>query len=499
MIEEWRSFEMPPADWAARFRTLRNLFRFARPEDGMDHESALLARSHAAALGAFDEAVDDAARALDAEKAFGLTDFWRAVKSAVRLKPLRLEDGRRNVVQVLSAPEARQWMLPVVFVCGMVEKQFPQFHPQDPFFPDAARKSLEAAGIRVRTAAEFEREERALFDSALTRATVEVTLSYPETDVRGERNLPSLYLEGLGLEEEPAQTVQPQARTVPVPRTPAAIRAPAMLSVLRESTARVTPSGLESYAQCPFQYFGGRILRLRSRPPRPEERLDFAGQGELVHQVLAEWGREPQEIGRLFDRVFAERCEEDRIPNGYHTERLRQAMRQDLERFASDSRWRGSSQSRAEEAFEFALDDSLRVAGRIDRIDTSDDGSAIVIDYKYSVAQRVKDKLKSGDPFQGPLYVMAAEKSLGVRPAAMFYISLKGAVECVGWSREEMEGAAAMPANWLSDAATRVLTLVGQVRQGRIAPEPVDPGRCRFCDSRDVCRVEVRAAVAESA
>jgi len=53
----------------------------------------------------------------------------------------------------------------VVFVCGMVEKQFPRFHTQDPFFPDAARCRAQRRGIRVRTAAEFEREERALFDS----------------------------------------------------------------------------------------------------------------------------------------------------------------------------------------------------------------------------------------------------------------------------------------------------------------------------------------------
>ena len=97
--------------------------------------------------------------------------FWRSVKAVVRLKVLRLADGRRNVVHVLSAPEARQWVLPVVFVCGLVEKQFPQFHAQDPFFPEAARTRLNQAGIRVRTVAELEREERALFDSAVSRAT----------------------------------------------------------------------------------------------------------------------------------------------------------------------------------------------------------------------------------------------------------------------------------------------------------------------------------------
>src|SRR5439155_23639746 len=46
-LEEWRGLSMPPKDWVARFRILRNLFRPARPEiDGtassvLPHERAL--------------------------------------------------------------------------------------------------------------------------------------------------------------------------------------------------------------------------------------------------------------------------------------------------------------------------------------------------------------------------------------------------------------------------------------------------------------------------
>ena len=58
------------------------------------------------------------------------------------------------------------------------------------------------------------------------------------------------------------------------------------------------------------------------------------------------------------------------------------------------------------------------MSGRIDRLDIAPDGSAYVIDYKYSAAQRVKDKLKNENLLQAPLYLMAAERpGVHSRPA----------------------------------------------------------------------------------
>ena len=334
-LEQWRSLALSPRDWARRIRTLRGLFQ---PQPFLP---VALLQSQAAALRQFEEALDQTAEALHDARSIPLETFWRAFKAVLRLAPLRVNDARRNVVHVLSAPEARQWVLPVVFVCGMIEKQFPQFHTQDPFFPDSARRRLNEAGIRVRTAAEFEREEHALFESAITRATLLVTLSYPEFDSRGDRNLPSLFLEELVLDPQDSRPVRPWPRRVPAPRPPVRIEAPALLQFLHTKTARVTPTALESYLQCPFQYFGNRILRLRAAPLRPDQRLDFLTQGEIVHRVLA--ARRPiagaRDLESLFDATFAEICAQKRIPRAYHTERLRNAMLADLHAFAADPKW----------------------------------------------------------------------------------------------------------------------------------------------------------------
>src|SRR5262249_42467551 len=133
---------------------------------------------------------------------------------------------------------------------------------QEPLFPDGARQRLSQSGIRVRTAAELEREERFLFDLARTRASEMVTLSYAEADSRGVRNMPSPFLE-CALE-----------RSMVCAR-PRPARGPAADQGVRPTIAQrsFSPSGLECFLDCPYQFFARHTLRLRGRPLSPQDRL----------------------------------------------------------------------------------------------------------------------------------------------------------------------------------------------------------------------------------
>jgi ATP-dependent helicase/DNAse subunit B len=498
-LEAWRDGSRRPKDWVAQFRTLRNLFRPASPVDAATHTRALDWRSQSAALDAFDEALDQAVLALDAAREIPIEVWWHTVKSVLRLTRLRVGDGRRNLVHVMSAPEARQWSLPVMFVCGMVEKQFPRFHTQDPFFPDAARCRLNEKGVRVRTAAEFEREERALFESALGRATMVVTLSWPEFDGRGESNLKSLFLEEMLLPAaEESRNVRPaRAHTGAEDRGTGTIRDPQLLRVLGERLATTSPSSLESFLQCPFQHFAGRILKLRLPPRRPEARLTFPVQGEIVHEVLKEWWTQPQEITAVFDRIFARKLEEKHVPFGYHSERLRNQMLDDLLCFAAQHGWpRDAYQSRTEEEFELALG-GVVLRGKIDRLDTGTDGKAYVFDYKYSAPHNVRKKLKNENLLQAPLYLLAAQERFGAQPEGMFYVGLKGDVVYAGWSRTPLLDSLPLPEDWLAVARERALAIVEEIRSGRVEVAPADRDLCAFCDFRDACRIDTGAALGE--
>jgi len=479
-LEQWRGISATPAEWARRLRGLRDLFAPAWPEPA-SYESAAIARSQAAVLGLFDGAMEEAARALG-ESPAPLREFWRAAKSVLRLTPLRIDDSRRNVVHVLGAHEARQWRLPVVFVCGLVEKQFPKFHTQDPFFPEAARAQLKQAGIRLRTATDFEAEERFLFDWCITRATESLTLSYPQCDARGQPNLPSLYLDGLAA-PSPWKSVLPRPRRQGGAARPSAIIAsPNLLENLTLQHQSFRPTALESYLQCAFQFFGRDSLHLHAAPVRPEKRLDFPTQGNIVHAVLAELQGNAQPLAEIFDRVFERICEKQRVPPGYRTEACRERMLADVRALAEDPGWAPGGEIRTEQKFRYMLGADVEINGRIDRIDVTPENGAYVIDYKYSGAQNTKNLGTNGNLLQPQLYLLALERCFRLRPEGMSYWGFKGGVQRTPWAQFEP-----------SQAVETTLRIASEVRAGRVEPHPADPDKCRFCDYRDVCRYDIAA------
>jgi hypothetical protein len=98
---------------------------------------------------------------------------------------------------------------------------------------------------------------------------------------------------------------------------------------------------------------------------------------------------------------------------------------------------------------------------------------------------------------QAPLYLMAAEH-LNFRPAGMFYVGVKGSIEYAGWSEDLRLDSLPLPENWLLTTRDRTLQMVDEIRRGRIEISPADRNACRFCDAKDVCRIEVAAAAAET-
>ncbi len=500
-LEPWRSLRLPPAEWAARLKTLVPLVEPPLVSDGCSHDTAALWRAHAAALAAFPDALDAAAQAIPGDAEIPLEDFWAAAAVVLRGTVLRVPDRRRNVVHVMDVFEARQWELPVVFLPGLLERQFPLYPAPDPFFPDAARQRLREAGLPLDTSADLRRRERFLFDSAITRATLELVLSYPESNAKGDPNLRSFFLDEF---TEPLIKPRP-VRTEPPdwPRPSGVIVAIAshdLLARLHARPAELQPTAIEDFLQCPYKFFGAHTLKLVEPPPRPTERLDPLVLGNIVHKVLAQFEQAGRPLADIFEEVFARVCARVRVPAGCRTELLRLRMREDLERLAADPPRLEGWSVHVEKDINFELDGETRISGRIDRYHLSPDGVAVVLDFKYSGENGIRKRLKGyeeGRHVQGALYLIGLEKEHDYQPAGWFYWGLRKDIHIAGWyvppAGWQRPGATACTPEELRERLERArqaaLGAAQGIRSGRIEADPADTDICDYCTFRDVCRI----------
>ena len=282
-IDAWRGDRLTSDEWAARLSHVLSLFGPGPLADHVSQNEAEQYRWHAAGLKALAHAMESAASWwVDKSAAIDLARFWEVARSVLRLSEFPVAARSRNVVHVIHAWEARQWELDTVFVCGMVEKDFPAQNARDPFFSDFALRAMGA-----RTSQDKDDAERALFDEVCSRARELVVLSYPRVDARGQRNLKSIFLNGMD-EEVALPVVRPSIpAAIAQWQPPSRIHSQDLLDILTERHAKMSVTAIESLLQCPFQFFADKTLRVAELPCRPEDRLDFLVQGNIAHDVCA--------------------------------------------------------------------------------------------------------------------------------------------------------------------------------------------------------------------
>jgi ATP-dependent helicase/DNAse subunit B len=498
-IESWSAQRALPKTWAERLKCLRCLLETPRASDGVAHETALLWRSRSAALHAFDAALDEAAAMLPENELLPLAALWRAVSIVIAESPLRVEDKRRNVVHVMDAYEARQWELPVVFVCGLLEKQFPLYQSSGPLFSDGACSRMQRAGLPFRTIADRQSEEEFLFEVATTRAVSELVLSYPECNAKGDRNLPSLFLERFPLAPVAARPVRPLSDAVLelAPRDQY-LRDPAILDTVRQRHAVLRATSIETFLQCPFQFFLDHTLGIEEAPVRPGDRLGAQLEGSIVHAVLAGFERSSETLEAVFERIFGEACSRARVLPGCRTELSRLRVLRDLRRYIAGKKRLEGWRSFTEQDIRFALEEGVEIAGRIDRYEIGDGHRAVVFDFKYSSENGIRKRIRGHEEeryVQTALYLIGLRESFGCTPAGMFYCGLRGAVNLDGW-HVALPGFEKIGVSCREDvfeekletARAATMRAAREIRAGRVEPSPADADQCEYCAYRDACR-----------
>ncbi len=487
--EAWKAVLLRPAGWAERFEVLAaSLYRPGTLDIAGDHAGIESARSHVAALRSWVSAIKSIA-ALPAQP-ISLEDFWRTASVAVDTASLHPIDDRANVVPVMNVYEARQWDVSTLIVCGVTDRDFPRQHPQNLLFPDSDIDRLRAAGVPLRKAADYDHEERWLFDSLRTRAVDSLVLTYPDHDASGKSVQRSRLLD-FDQVAQPAQHCKPAPRIAsPGLGTAGRVGAPDLQAEMARIHQTISLTALEDLAQCRFKFFGGRTLSLKAAPERPGERLNARVTGSILHVALERWlADKSRDFVEVFEETFDETCRTDHLPAGYRLEVERIHFREIARRVSANDLWTPDS-SEAEVALELEFPGPTKVKCRIDRIDTFGD-DCVIVDYKSSKTASVKKLVASSTRLQGPLYALAVRENRNLNPVAMLYWAVRED-ERYGWGK--IPGADVplepMPENWATDAKARTIERLSGFLSGTVNAHPEEADQCRWCDFAAACRVE---------
>lgn len=491
-FESWPRDLCTPAGWASRLPSVAALLD-PPPADGVLSETQLQDfRLRSSIFRAITDAAASLAGLLPKEP-LSFSDFWRSLHRALEEARVYPHDPRRDVVHILDVQEARQWELPVVFVCGLLEGEFPRRSSPDPVLPEPVRLALREHGFPVRIRADREEEERFHFAIARTRATRRLVLSWPERNEKGEHNLRSFLLDAIGIERgriAPARSfrIRPARPAQPAPRP--ALQSDAALMSVRAIRSSLRATAVESYLQCPFQFFARSILELQTLPPLPSERFDSVFLGSLAHKILAEWHRRGGGIEALADELFDRELRRNGLQETHETLLSRASMKRCLAAYAASGIARAHGQLWPETDLTLYVS-NVEIRGRADRVDIFQDGACRVYDFKYSSAESIRKRQPVS--VQVELYAEAFSRSENLQPAALCYVALKDQAKLIG--PEDPQTASES----IAAALEKTRAAIENFQSGRIEVRPEVPELCDYCEFRDACRWQQEAAAVAAA
>ena len=451
------------------------------------------------------------------------------------------ERPRAGAVAVLDPLALRARRVRVLFVCGLQEGVFPaRARPQPLLSEQERRRVAEVSGLLLGEQQDLLAAERYLLYAAVSRPEEQLVLSWHSADDDGQTTPRSLFVDdvcdlfeqglfasrerrALGAVDDLAPGAAARAE-LESPDQP--LRDARLLGELAERPW--SASSMERWIGCPVAWFVDRLLRPDALEPEPEP----LARGALAHAALkdalealrAETGSARLTRGNLVRArellAAALAANEPAHPLSVAPERaasVRRRLQADLDRyltFAAEGEspltprelelgfgfQDGDERGEASELPAFDLGGGVRLRGRIDRIDISDGGDAVVYDYKGKDPPGASRWIKDGK-LQVALYMRAAEQLLAVRAVGGFYQPLTGSdlrargvldsdsgveLDCVSTDMREH----AELRELLDDAVAAAREVAEQAAGGKLQARP---DTCAFqggCQYPTICRCE---------
>lgn len=511
-------------------------------------------------------------------------EFFRIV-SAIADEPD--EDGRQNEngITLLGLRECLHMKFPVLFIGGLVEGIFPRLTTRLPF-----TNSLENTCMGTRTLSEILREQQYYFIAALLSAQKALYLSAPLAD--GEKTLlTSAFFERVQMRTADSPWPVVAGIIAPASRRTAAVHAgvcirngdirsilglipnslgisdmverinmeryyrqgacdssyDGILSVdesIRELIAErfspnhvYSPTSLEMYATCPFEYFLNRIIGLEALP-EVEPNLSAGDRGTVIHDILSTFYRQWRAAGQTRVNLSSLADATDLIVRIAHDELEKYSFQSPIwdatrimmlgdrytgpgyfERFLKSEILEADSPlvpSRFEFSFGMATEASddptsspepveltalngtqkLHIRGRIDRIDITPEGYFLIYDYKSGIQHPKAKDIEAGTALQLPLYLLAFEQISGSHGIGGGYYKIRREVErsivLADTVAKDLMVSRLRPsadfAGTIRHSLDCAFAYIDGIRSGRY-PLPLEE-KCPnpFCDFKRICR-----------
>jgi ATP-dependent helicase/DNAse subunit B len=455
--------------------------------------------------------------------------------------PARKPRGTVSNISIGSPDDLEHLSLDYIFWVGLTEEEFPITRIRPSFistlpYTEEFRKSNSTAQISTRTRR---------FQWISSQAGHKVTYTLPEWD-RGTPALASSLLEKM----EIGQADPPQVSPLPLPGTldnirrgtevlkqlefdvhsrhAGFLRSPNSIEEFRrdflDKGLHLSPTQLESYANCGFQFFGEQVLGIDGEPEEGE--ITPRGLGKLLHRTLSKFMAEievpPQgdksqwlrtQNGRMLG-ILEKEVAALVIQEPFRTELewtiCEKFLKQGLQRSPDNgllSNFIREQSSWLREQRVIDLEKQLRpmqigtvhpqdapagipffLNGTVDRVDSNQNG-LIVIDYK--TGQAPLKKLYDGLGFQLPLYSLLVENHYRADVGSRFFLQLSLPSDV--WKRNIRVASEDLEKIWslLIDYYKKLsLEAAEHILSGHFPITTLPPrlAGCPTCKLRDICR-----------
>ena len=383
-----------------------------------------------------------------------------------------------NAVRLMTVHGAKGLEFSHVFILRSTSPSFPASYRETlAEFPRELRDPDSATAADDKTL--HDQEERRLFYVAMTRAKNSLHI-YGKQGL-GRDKTPAGFIREMvsnnslksWLRARAALPSQPELIELAAAAAyPESSRLPAWLALpaIDGLGARLSASAIETYETCPLQFKFEREWKL-------SRKLHAAVQyGAAMHRVLrtyfdsARLGRTKSDDELI--QIFREDLVACGIQEDYQRDLyLKQGVEQ-LQDFLAVARTADRPEVlHTEEWFDVQIA-GTKVAGRIDRIDRSPDGSVNIVDYKTGKARSQEN---ADESLQLSIYAMAALQKWGYRVGQLVFHNLEGNIR-IESKRTEFQ---------LEDARERVRDVAANIADGNF--EPKLGFHCTFCAFRGLC------------